>query len=458
MLVVVAMALGVVLLVLDAQPRPMRPWQAALVPVCYLLVAAGLAATRSALALRQLRGASRKVTVLLRLVTAAEPLWLLGGLALVTAQVTHPVVASLRLRGAVATAAGFVPFVAAVLLIWVLDYPIHRRLRAAASGAPAAPAWTRLQYLVYNFRHHVLLGAAPVLLILLSADAIGHYGPQALMRLKVSPQYWATIQHGVSGAAAAVVFVLVPLMMIRIWRTAPLPAGELRDSLLEVQRRLGVRCRDIRVWLSRRVIANACVVGLIRPVRYVLLSDGLLDRMEPAHVRAVFAHEAAHVMRRHLPYLAMFAISSAVLCGALAAELSWLLPAAYQRLAADWGAIVPLAAAWYWGFGYVSRRFERQSDVTAAWCCGGGNDARAVTPEGAATFAAALSRVAALSGIAPDAPNWRHGSIRRRINYLIFLGSTGGTCAPIDRTVRRIKLVLWVMTALAISATWRLWR
>ncbi|HAU38600.1 MAG TPA: Zn-dependent protease with chaperone function, partial [Phycisphaerales bacterium] len=69
------------------------------------------------------------------------------------------------------------------------------------------------------------------------------------------------------------------------------------------------------------------------------------------------------------------------------------------------------------GFGWVSRRFERQCDVQAAWAMSGaapGDRAAVITPEGAATFAWALQQIARLNGIAPEQFNWRHGSIARR--------------------------------------------
>ena len=37
---------------------------------------------------------------------------------------------------------------------------------------------------------------------------------------------------------------------------------------------------------------------MVRHVRYILLSDGLLDQLRPRAVEAVMAHEIAHVRRR----------------------------------------------------------------------------------------------------------------------------------------------------------------
>jgi STE24 endopeptidase len=114
------------------------------------------------------------------------------------------------------------------------------------------------------------------------------------------------------------------------------------------------------------------------------------------------------------------------------------------------------------GFGWLSRRFERQCDVIGAWAVGteldppGGDppgDAGAIRPEGAALFARALERIAALNGIPARQRNWRHGSIASRVSYILWMGATRGSRATIDRTVRRIKRGLWLLLAAAVAAT-----
>ncbi|MEI7837460.1 MAG: hypothetical protein WCK05_13760, partial [Planctomycetota bacterium] len=127
----------------------------------------------------------------------------------------------------------------------------------------------------------------------------------------------------------------------------------------------------------------------------------------------------------------------------------------------DVTALAALAGLFFLGFGFISRRFERQSDVFAAWAVGsarpGEADELGVTNQGAALFAAALERVGELNGTPPHQYNWRHGSIAGRVGYIMWLGSTGGTRRPIDRTVRGIKVALWVACGLGVAAAVAAW-
>ncbi|MCD6304301.1 MAG: M48 family metalloprotease, partial [Planctomycetes bacterium] len=210
-----------------------------------------------------------------------------------------------------------------------------------------------------------------------------------------------------------------------------------------------LRFRDLLVWRTGGMIANAAVMGLVGRFRYVLLSDGLLENLEEGEVRAIFAHEAGHIVSHHLFYALLFAVSSVALCGMAGEAVS-----AWLDLS-DWAGetltLLMLGGAWGVGFGFLSRRFERQSDVIAAWSSGpeGPRPDGRISPEGAAVFCRALERVGQLNGIPPGQWNWRHGSIAARVAYIMWLGSTAGSRAAIDRVVRRIKVVLWCTTALA---------
>ena len=85
---------------------------------------------------------------------------------------------SLPLVGKLAAVA---PFVVALMCIWILDYPCHRRVRQlmgrqSGSDTPL-PVWTMGEYLAYNIRHHLLFIVVPVGLIVLLTDSLQMYGP-----------------------------------------------------------------------------------------------------------------------------------------------------------------------------------------------------------------------------------------------------------------------------------------
>jgi len=436
-------------------------WPAAAALCAYLCVAGALTRIHTAMGMRALgRWDERSRSWRRRhsLLSAVAQCWLIAGLgALIALGYGRWVMEDLALEEVALLGKALVlaPFFAAVLLTWLLDYPFYRAARArvvaqeAEAGGAMRPPWTLGQYLGYNTRHHLLFIAVPVGLIVLLSDVLQfHVAP---LLPQAGGEY---ILLALMVATAAGVFLVAPMLIVRIWRTAPLPAGPLRRELEDACRQMDLGCREILVWRSGGTITNAGVMGLIAPVRYVLLSDALLDQMDPAHVKAIFAHEAGHILSRHILYAALFAVSSVLLCGAagefLMRGLDWSLWTGQTTI------LALLAATWAVGFGWLSRRFERQSDVIAAWASGErrpGDPPDLVTQEGAAVFSRALERVGELNGIPARQRNWRHGSIAHRVSYVLWLASTGGTTGGIGRTVRRIKLGLLISFVLAIAIT-----
>jgi len=426
----------------------------------YLAVGSALAAFNASVSVREIRrggwlcaSAARRHGILV----AAFRCWLVLGMAgLVAAGYGQCVVAGLlpfRIP-LLAKAAVLAPFILAVLIGWLLDYPYHLAVRERLAlladddtAAEARPYWTRREHVSYNVRHHLLFIAVPVGLILLCADALEMYVAGAL-----GEPAGSVVQFAGTLTAAAGVFLVAPAIIIRIWRTGRLAPGALRTNLEAMCERLKLRYRDILVWRTGGIVANAGVLGLTARWRYILISDGILEKMDPPHIKAIFAHEGGHVVSHHIFYSAIFAIGSILLCGSAAevstAALGWdIFDSTLMTLAL-------LAGVWAFAFGYISRRFERQSDVAGAWASAPpGDGSGRITPEGAAVFARALERIAELNGIPPRQHNWRHGSIAARVSYVLWLGSIAGTRDAADRTVRRIKLALWLTLAAAIGIT-----
>lgn len=112
----------------------------------------------------------------------------------------------------------------------------------------------------------------------------------------------------VPGSALVVAFGVVsiyagPVVLDPLFNTfKPLPAGEVRDDVLELAEKAGVDVGEVySVDASRRTTAaNAYVAGLGRTKR-VVLYDTLLENFERDEVRLVVAHELAHVHHRDVP-------------------------------------------------------------------------------------------------------------------------------------------------------------
>lgn len=84
-------------------------------------------------------------------------------------------------------------------------------------------------------------------------------------------------------------------------RFSALPAGPLRSRLEAMMQRCDARLADVRVMdgSRRSRLANAYFTGLGRSKRIVLF-DTLIDRLAPAELEAVLAHELGHFKCGHL--------------------------------------------------------------------------------------------------------------------------------------------------------------
>ena len=424
-----------------------------------LLARAGTLSTVRALArARRDRSAGEKRWHMLLL---AERIWMLVGLAVVMVSgyadwiSAHLGLQELQL---VSLWMGVLPFLLALVATWLIGYRAHRAIRKRLShrlpaGQPPLIIWTRRQYVQFQLRTHLLFIAVPISLIIGAQDVLWAVAGRVASE---SVREW--IIPGGTVLAAGTIFLLAPALITQIWRTRPLGETPLRSQLERLSRQLRLRYRRILVWDSDGVLANAAVMGLVPRVRYVLLSDALLDRLDRQQTLAVFAHEAGHVISHHLFYMALLVVSTALWAGALAEAVFMIVDVS------DWAAemmtLMVWAPLWVMGFGWMSRRFERQSDVVAAWALSPEptDDAIAptptdgtISPRGAAIVAGALERVAQLNGTSVHQSNWRHGSIARRVQYLLSLGATGRTRKDIDRVVRRIKLGLWLALASAVA-------
>lgn len=254
-----------------------------------------------------------------------------------------------------------------------------------------------------------------------------------------------TFQLGMMATMGTVVLFLAPAFVRLSWPTRPLPPGPLRERLERLADRFGFRFTNILVWDTGGTIVNAGVTGALPWYRYVLLTDALIEGLDPHEVAAVFGHEVGHVRHRHLAFFGFFFVGS---MGVLTLASDFVSGHALKALAIGGpgdsstslmtqGVVTLALGLGYFGlvFGALSRRFERQADVFGcrAVSCGrvdcpphpdlysragvGAADVP-LCPVGIRIFANALMNVALLNGMEPAARSWRHGSINRRIAFL----------------------------------------
>jgi STE24 endopeptidase len=184
------------------------------------------------------------------------------------------------------------------------------------------------------------------------------------------PRHWWLPTSGAVVALSAVFLFLSPIVIEPLFnRFEPLRDRALAAEIEESAQTLGVRVEDVLVAdASRRTTTGNAYVSGLGPSKRVVLYDTLLDgRFTDGEIRAIAAHELAHVARAHLwKGLAWFAL--------LAVPAVFLIAAVTERRGGlDDPANVPLALALAAVFflatlplqNLASRRYEAEADWLA---------------------------------------------------------------------------------------------
>jgi len=290
------------------------------------------------------------------------------------------------------------PPLLAIVAIWVGTWPVERLIREWAmvrspeesDDDPLGPSDEPLAVsgwhggrprLVSHLRHQIRSQMLLVLIPILIAVGTAEWGRLAIDRW--APQFAERASPWVSVVAVVFALLVTPSLVRAALGLRPLPAGDLRDALLDVCRRHGVRVREVLVWSTGNTMLNGAVLGLVGPLRHVLLTDALLRRLPRPMLLAVMAHEIGHIRRHHLPWLAATALAALW----LASVSAWLVAlaslsavaAASRSVGLEFGDESMSEADWLIGLeiaiglavalmliGWVSRRFEWQADAFAA--------------------------------------------------------------------------------------------
>ncbi|MGC8639988.1 MAG: M48 family metallopeptidase [Isosphaeraceae bacterium] len=358
----------------------------------------------------------------------------------------------------------FAPFVVIQLLIWSGLYYAERALHKI-DGYPSL-------WLSVGLKTRQAIGLVlPVVLIFIVRQDV-------LFRLLPDWQRNSAAEPLELAALGTLVLILSPAFIRLAWPTRSLPDGPLRRRLENVARRVGFRFNDLLVWDTRHMTVNACVTGVLPWFRYVLLSDALIDSLSPVEVAAVFGHEVGHVAHRHLPFFGFFFLGSLgvlalaarifSLSKTLIATIPWV-PATLLAPARDilegTATLGSLGFFFFFVFGALSRRFERQADVFGCKVVSCGtvecpphfdfeeelpevpsrrDRLSSLCPVGVQIFSQALLTVAIHNGIDVTARSWRHGSIACRLGFLEQL-QTDPACEP--RFQRGVRSYRWALSA-----------
>jgi len=278
------------------------------------------------------------------------------------------------------------PFLVMLLLSWVQLHRIDQFVRHSE--------WPLAQYVVFQFRHYVAIVLVPWMLFVAAFDLIDSAG--------VGYRYDWPLAAGLG----LLLYVMAPVLLRHMWHTESLPPCDMRTRLEAISRRADLTFHDILVWhTGGGRIANACIAGAWGKTRCVFLTDLLLYYLTPAEIEAVFAHEAGHVKCRHMLFYLWFGANYMLLHTAVEDFLSGYMTVAGARQ-------IPILFCtaimyWYFFFGFVSRRLERQADVYGAHLVGD-----------ASAMASSLDAITLINGSDRRRSSWRYFSVADRTEFL----------------------------------------
>jgi STE24 endopeptidase len=173
-----------------------------------------------------------------------------------------------------------------------------------------------------------------------------------------------------------IMLIIVPLMRIYN-KFDPLPDGELKDKLLSLCDKYGIRVRKIVVRdASRRTTTSNAFCTGIGNRKTISLDDNLVNEYSPEEITAVFAHEFAHARYHHaIKSLPFSMVNILVMFSSLAIVLN--IPGLYTAFGFDginfyFATMLTSVIIWpvstIMGIigGFLSRKHEYQADAFAA--------------------------------------------------------------------------------------------
>jgi Zn-dependent protease with chaperone function len=232
-------------------------------------------------------------------------------------------------------------------------------------------------------------------------------------------------------ALLTVLALFLPALLKNTWETVRLDSGPQRAMLDVVAQRAGFNCRELLMWKTGNMMANAAIVGFAPGRRVVLFSDSLLDMLGLRELAAVFAHEIGHAVRHHVFIFLAWAL--AIFLGGDLIATYWLADASGGEWTAG-GAALAILAVWYCGFGWLSRRFECEADLYSVELLG--------------DHSAMISALERVGGRLRDVAGWRHFSTADRVAFL-----ERAVLDPAFAARFRRRLRFWALLGIVLAVT-----
>jgi Zn-dependent protease with chaperone function len=238
-----------------------------------------------------------------------------------------------------------------------------------------------------------------------------------------------------------VVFGIAPLLVRWIVHARPLRPSHLRERLDAYSRRVGFRPTNILVWNTGGMVSNALFIGITPLLRYVVITDALIEKLDDSQVEAVFAHETGHGRKHHTQLYLIFVASFTVIMMVAQQEMAYALAPVIPGLV---GALLMAfyvlgLAMFFLFFGWMSRRFETEADIFAVQ-----------TLDRPESFPAALKAVGLHAGVLSRRGGLRHFGIGKRVGLLNRYQSEPEFRDAFDRLLRRCRQTILLLALLGV--------
>ena len=169
------------------------------------------------------------------------------------------------------------------------------------------------------------------------------------------------------------------------------------------------RLPKVRLRVHEGDLDNAYAVGGFG-AHLIVVGGGLLAKLSPQHLKAIVAHEIAHVARRDVPRLLPLIVLACTVYSVISTHTAWPLFAIEEVWSTVAGALLAgiLACAFMLVIpGLCQRRMEFGADRLAAEFLGEGEP-----------LAQALERLAEIAGEPLTKRSWSHPTIQARVDAL----------------------------------------
>ena len=298
--------------------------------------------------------------------------------------------------------------------------------------------------------------AIPFLLFTLVSD-LGSLLPSTFVGKWINPEApLLALCIGIGGTLLFLGLMLVffPPLMQAMWGCVPLPPSPLLTRLELLCRKAHFKHAGIKVWTVMNHAITAAIIGVAPPFRYVMFTKTILKHLSADEIEAILAHEIGHSHNKHLLYYPLVIFGMVVATGLFSLFFldsihNFFLLKNLQYPSPIWETAASLGLLFFYVlitfvyfrlvFGFFSRNFERQADLHVFKV--------GASPE---ALIQALDHVGNLTGHSHKQPNWHHGSIEERINFLNQAIANPRLIKLHDKRVNKIR---WIYAGVLLVAT-----